>query len=123
MKAATYAHAITRLIEAGNDEKKLGDTLVAHLQESGRMKLLPGILAELKASGARNASIAPSVEVAHEHDAHAALTSAKAGGIDAPKAHVNHTLLSGWRARNKGTLIDRSGKRALIDLYRKIANA
>lgn len=123
MKASTYAHAISRLIEGGSDQGKLGDTLVAHLKESGRMKLLPGILAELKASAARNASVADSVEVAHESDAHAALAAAKAEGITASKAHVNHTLLSGWRARSKGTLVDRSGKRALIDLYRKIANA
>ena len=123
MKASTYAHAINRLIEAGNDEKKLGDTLMAHLKESGRLKLLPGILAELNASALRNASVADSVEVAHESDAPAALAAAKAEGVEASKAHVNHTLLSGWRARSKGTLIDRSGKRALIDLYRKIANA
>ncbi len=123
MKAATYAHAISRLIASGTDEGKLGDTLVAHLKASGRMKLLPGILAELTATKARNASVAPSVEVAHEKDAAAALLEAKAEGVHAEKAQVNSSLLSGWRAKSKGTLIDRSGKRALIDLYRKIANA
>ncbi len=123
MKASTYAHAIHRLIESGSDEAKLGDTLVAHLKASGRMKLLPGILAELNANAKRGAMVADTVEVAHEADAHVALAEAKTLGVIASKAHVNHTLLSGWRAKSKGTLVDRSGKRALIDLYRKIANA
>jgi hypothetical protein len=33
---------------------------------------------------------------------------------------VNADLLSGWRLTTADTLIDRSGKRALIDLYRTI---
>ncbi|HRH23969.1 MAG TPA: hypothetical protein PK109_00020 [Candidatus Paceibacterota bacterium] len=122
MKAATYAKAIDRLVEAGTDQAKLAENLLKNLSATGRMKLLPGILGELKAYEARRQAVAPRVEVAHEKDASAALAAAKAEGITAEKAHVNHSLIRGWRARSRGTLVDRSSKRALIDLYRRIAN-
>lgn len=119
---ATYAHAIERLIASGMPEGKIGDNLVAHLKSRGRLKLLPSILAELEASKARNASVVAHVEVAHEKDKAGAIASAKEAGINAEHASVNHSLISGWRAQSKGLLADRSGKRALLDLYRNIGN-
>lgn len=123
MKAVTYATALKRLVADGGDEKKLGDSLIAHLKERGRLKLLPGILAELTADAAKQKKFAPLVEVASEKESAAALKGALAAGIPATHSHVNHSLIRGWRVRTKNALVDRSGKRALVDLYQKIAKA
>jgi len=104
------------------DEKKIVATLVQHLEETGRTKLLPRIARELAILEARRAKLAPQVEVASEGEAHTALAEAKAAGIEVSKATVNHALIKGWRARNGGTLIDKSAKRGLIDIYRNVTN-
>ncbi len=123
MRAATYADALTHAAGSeGADEAKLVSGLIAHLKESGRMKLLPGILLELKRAAARRATLAPSVEAASEGEAKGALAAAAAAGIHAKEVRVNPSLISGWRARGGGTLIDQSGKQALVDLYRHITN-
>lgn len=118
----TYARALTNLLAKGADESKIVSNLVAHLKSVGRMKLLPRILRELKAMGVRNHSSASVVEVAHEKDSGSALTRAAAEGVEAKHTVVNASLLSGFRARGKGILVDHSGKRALIDLYRKVVS-
>ncbi len=123
MKASTYAKAIERLIASGESEAKIGDNLIAQLKSRGRLKLLSGILSELTLMKARGTTVAPRVEVAHDKDAVQALTEARMLGIDAKEAHVHHALISGWRAQNKGLLVDRSGKRALLDLYRNVTKA
>ncbi|MEK7602236.1 MAG: F0F1 ATP synthase subunit delta [Patescibacteria group bacterium] len=118
-----YAKALTQLAHSeGADTKKLVEQLVKELTASGRTKLLPEILRELRVLEAKEAKRAPSVEVAHEKESTEALAEAKKLGIEVSKAHVNHALISGWRARSGGTLIDRSAKRGLIDLYRKVTN-
>lgn len=117
---AAYAKALERLIEAGHDEAKAVEKLVANLAARGRLKLLPLIRAELQASHARKSLTNARIEVASEHEKHAALAAAKAEGIEAHDAVVNPALLKGWRARKGGIQVDRSGKRALIDLYRRI---
>lgn len=116
----TYAQALTRLARNGMDDTTLVQNLVAHLKRTGRLKLLPAILRALKRQLARDASVGPNVEVAHKDEAVAALAAAKALGISVEAAQVNPALLSGWRATDKGKLVDRSGKRALVDLYERI---
>jgi F0F1-type ATP synthase delta subunit len=123
MLQTTYAKAIDRLVASGTNQGGIADSLVAHLKSRGRLKLLPGILNELKASEARHKTSDARVEVASEKESAAALRAAKEAGIDVAQAHVNHSLLHGWRAQTKGMLIDRSGKRALLDLYRRITDA
>ncbi len=116
-----YAKAIDDLSRReGAKGKELVAQLVAHLATTGRRKILPGILRELKTLEARRAKHAPFVEVAHASEAEHALTQAKKEGIEATKTHVNPSLVSGWRARSGGILIDRSAKRGLIDLYRAV---
>jgi len=117
-----YAIALSRQHAAGTDEKALVDGLVAHLKAAGRMKLLPGILRELRALMAQRAKLAPSVEAASEGEKAPALAAARAAGIDASEATVNPSLIRGWRARAGGTLVDRSAKQALVDLYQRITN-
>lgn len=117
-----YALSLKESLARGTDEAKLVDGLMQHLKEEGRMKLLPGILRELKALDARSRVNAGVVEVASEAEAVSALSAAKAEGIEAATATVNPSLIRGWRARKEGTLIDRSAKQALVDLYQKITN-
>ena len=118
-----YAQALSRLSHTeGAKTATLSKELMKHLTETGRLKLLPGILRELKILEARKAKLAPSVEVASEAEAHDAIAQAKKEGIEVTKAHVNHALIRGWRARTGGTLVDRSAKRGLIDLYRNVTS-
>ena len=117
-----YARILEAVAEQGTEaeaEEAFGK-LVAHLKSAGRMKLLPQIARELTRLSARRRALKPKVEVAHEKEAAEALKAARAEGIDAPKAIVNPSLIRGWRARGGGKLIDRSAKRALIDIYQKI---
>lgn len=117
-----YAQAITAQVSKGADESALFANLVTHLKAKGRMKLLPKILAELTALKARSRVSATTVEVASEKESDAALAEARALGFDASAALVNPSLITGWRARKGSTLVDNSGKRALLDLYRRITS-
>ena len=118
-----YATVVTRLLASGRKEDEIVGNLVKHLKAKGRVKLLPGILRALKIQMERNKTLGATVEVASKEEAKAALAEAKALGIDAEEATVNPILLSGWRARTEGVLVDRSGKRALTDIYRGIVKA
>lgn len=73
------------------------DELKKHLERTGRVKLLPRILAELKERAAREAKLAPRKETAKE----------------------NPDLISGWRTIENGVLTDRTGKRALVSIYQR----
>lgn len=115
-----YASAIERLLTKGVKEDAVMKNLMAHLKEKGRVKLLPSILRALKTSVERTRITGSVVEVAHKADGAHALREAKIAGIDAEAVVVNEALLSGWRGRAKGVLVDRSGKRALTDLYQRI---
>ena len=117
-----YAQALAQSIARGTDEAKLVDGLMAHLKEEGRMKLLPGILRELKRLDARTRTLAPTIEVSSEEEAAEALKEANDAGINATQIVVNPSLIRGWRAREGSVLVDRSAKQALVDLYQKITN-
>lgn len=71
---------------------------IAHLKRTGRMKLLPSVLRELRIEEARANKLAPRMETS----------------VDNP------SLISGWRKLENGVLTDRSAKSALIDIYRNI---
>ena len=115
-----YAEVIDRAVSSGKDEKELVEGLVAHLTREGRMRLLPGILRELKMRLARSEKRAAVLEVASADEKASATVEAKAAGIEAKQVQVNPSLISGWRARSAGRLLDHSGKSALIEIYRNI---
>lgn len=117
-----YAQALSRSLARGTDEAKLIDGFMKHLKEEGRMKILPGVLRELKALSAKNAKLGSSLEVASEGERAGAIAAARAAGIETDSVTVNPDLIKGWRARNGGVLVDRSAKQALVDLYQKITN-
>jgi len=117
---AHYAIALRNTIASGMDEAKAVDGLIALLKKEGKMKLLPGIVRELRNLEARAQVLAPKVEVAHKADEAEALAEAAKHGIIAKHASVNHALVSGWRAQANGKLVDRSGKRMLTDIYQNV---
>jgi hypothetical protein len=119
---STYASALVNRVASGQDEAHAVKSLVANLKATGRMKLLPHILTELKQLRARSAKRGARVEVASEHEKAYALKEAAALGIVAEHATVNHALIRGWRAQKDGTLIDRSAKRMLIDIYQNVVS-
>lgn len=116
-----YAKALSELIKGGMKEEDAFKKLMAHLKESGRIKVLPQLLRELRTQDERQRSRGPLLEVASEEEAENAESEAKKKGVTA-KAVVNPTLIRSWRLTTVDTLIDRSGKSALIDLYRKVTH-
>lgn len=121
MNARVYAQALSTLsAQEGARADVLVKQLVESLKKNGRLKLLPHILRALRTTALQQKSLSPLVEVAHKEDAAHALTSARIHGIDAKEASINPSLIRGWRARARGTLVDASGKRALVELYRNI---
>jgi len=121
MNARAYAQALYELSKKkGIRGSALVKNLVRSLAATGRLKLLPHILRELRKMEAQNRSFEPIVEVAHKEDGARAVKAAKAFGIETKRASINPTLIRGWRARKGGMLVDASGKRNLIELYRNI---
>jgi F0F1-type ATP synthase delta subunit len=98
------------------------EKLLAHLKSSGRTKLLPGILRELKVLETRTESGATHLEVASEKEEARARTALHKEGIVPTHVTIQPNLVSGWRARSKNALVDCSGKRGLIDLYRTVTH-
>ncbi len=119
-----YAAKIAELAQLDESRAMAAvEKLIGELKARGEEKQLVELLRELKTAFARHAALAPVVEVGRKEDEAAALRAAHESGITAKHAVVNPSLIRGWRARSGGTLVDRSGKRALIDLYRKVTRA
>lgn len=112
----TYAQVIGRAVRKGEPEDALLKRLFAHLEVTGRMKLLPGILRELRAQVKHARKQAPVLEVASTDEE----ARARAEGANAKTVVVNEALVSGWRERSGSSLTDRSGKTALVEIYRNI---
>lgn len=118
-----YAQAMASMSRsAGQDVATLVNGLVKHLKASGRMKLLPGIVRELKRENNRNEKLAPVLEVASSAEEAGAKATLSKAGVAVEKIIVNPSLIRGWRARAGGLLWDHSAKRALTDIYKKITN-
>lgn len=73
------------------------EQLMAHLKRTGKVKLLPSLLGELRKRAERERVRAPKKETAQE----------------------NPSLISGWRSFENGMLTDRTGKRALLEMYQR----
>ena len=74
------------------------ESFIAHLKRTGRIKLLPEVLRELQTEAARQSKLISKKETVMQ----------------------NPSLVSGWRSIEDGKLTDRSGKGALIAIYRNI---
>ena len=118
----TYTRLLEVAAESADEAEASAavDKLVAHLKVVGRLKMLPSIAHELRKIKARRMALSPRVEVASAEDKASALAGAKAQGFTVTEATVNPSLVSGWRVQGHGKLVDRSGKRALVEIYKKI---
>ena len=114
-----YAKAIDSLVRKGMPEKEVFEKLRTHLKASGRMKILPQLLRELRMQEERKSTRAVVLEVASSEEIKEAEAAAAKEGYQV-NATVNPSLIRGWRLVSDTTLVDRSGKRALIELYRSI---
>lgn len=118
----TYTHVLESVAEL--EDASAADAavhkLILHLRSAGRMRMLSEIVRELRKIAARKHALRPRIEVAHEKETAEALAAAAAYGISAPHALVNPALVNGWRAQKAGVLVDRSAKRALVDIYQNI---
>ena len=74
------------------------EVFIAHLKRTGRLKLLPHVLHELRGQEARARLLAPRKETVAD----------------------NPSLINGWRSIEDGKLTDHSGKGALIEIYRNV---
>ena len=117
-----YTRLLTVLAES--EDATMADEAVAklvlHLKSTGRIKLLSGIAQRLRTIAAHRARRAARVEIAHARESSSALAAAATHGIDAAHAVVNPSLISGFRAQKGGLLVDRSAKRALLELYQNL---
>jgi F0F1-type ATP synthase delta subunit len=118
-----YAQAIAHMhATSDKDEATLMSGLVRHLKATGRLKLLPRIVIELKNLSLRAAKLAPTLEVATSSEEKGAKEVLTRQGVHVEHTIVNPSLIRGWRARSNGLLWDRSAKRALTDIYKQITN-
>ncbi len=114
-----YAQALLTMAHS-TDEATLVQGLVKTLKADGRMKLLPGIVRELKLLSAREAKLAPVLEVSSSKEEAAAKAVLKKEGIEVSETRVTPSLIQGWRVRANGLLWDHSAKRSLLDIYKHI---
>lgn len=74
------------------------EAFIAHVTRTGRLKLLPRVLRELRIEEIRAKKLTLKKETVTE----------------------NPSLISGWRTLENGILTDRTGKSALIAIYKNI---
>ncbi len=117
-----YAQAVIELEAKGVKTPELTKHLIAHLTKAGRLKLLPKILRELKKIDARHAKEWSALEVASDADTAHAKKELESMGVHVGEVKKNPSLIKGWRILQKDTLIDRSAKKSLVNLYTNITN-
>lgn len=118
-----YAQALFNLLHRSEeDSEQLFAKLEAHLDTVGRTKLLPHIYRELHKLETAEERQKESIEIAREADRNSATVELTSLGIVGEPV-VNPSLITGWRAKGNGSLIDHSGKRALLDLYQQITTS
>jgi len=74
------------------------DAFIAHVKRTGRLKLLPEVLRELKREELRAKKTGERIETAQE----------------------NPSLISGARTIKNGLLTDTTGKRTLLEIYKNV---
>jgi F0F1-type ATP synthase delta subunit len=119
-----YAQALWQLIEGGMQPKKALDAMVASLKVRGREALLPRIARAFERLAQRemrkNAVV---VSVAHEKDGNAAKREVKdlldqigASAKDI-EMKIDASLIGGWQFEGRGSFVDRSFKKSLLEMY------
>jgi F0F1-type ATP synthase delta subunit len=125
-----YAQALWKVIHAGTPAHKAVQALTETLKAHGRIALSPRIakafarIAE-RESGREGAvlTVAREKDERHAH-AEAKKVLAEMGvEIQDLKTEVDDTLIGGWRLEGRGTLIDASYKKHLLDIFSSVTGA
>jgi F0F1-type ATP synthase delta subunit len=121
-----YAQALWKMIEGGMKHQDAVRSLRDKLASGGRENLLPRIAhAFARIAERENNKSKIRVYVAHQRDAHHAMTEAKKAlariGIDDAEmeTHIDETLIGGWRLEGKERLLDESYKKHLLSIYNR----
>lgn len=131
-----YAQALWKVIQAGTSAQKAVHALTDTLKARGRLALSPRIAKAFGRIAARESAREGLVlTIAQESDQHHAHAEAKkvfaeigVVGNDMPahaglKTEVDDTLIGGWRLEGRGTLIDASYKKQLLDIFSSVTGA
>ena len=112
-----YAQALVAIIKKGGDAEKAASSLKDVLVRRKQLSLAPRIARALSRE-AEKAARAPQelLLVAREGDEAKARKESKVTG----EMRVDSTLIGGWRAISKDTLVDASHKSQLQALYRRL---
>lgn len=114
---SAYAQALVRVVENGKSVKDAIASLSEALKRQGRTELLPKVVRALRRMAEREKASRPRVYVAHEKDGKAAFT---ASGLAEADVCIDETLIGGWRAESKESLMDMSFKKQLLSIYSSI---
>ncbi|MBI4079859.1 F0F1 ATP synthase subunit delta [Candidatus Kaiserbacteria bacterium] len=122
----TYAEALWKLIEDGEQPKKAVAKLKVYLEARGRVNLLPKIArafariaARERARSAVMISVARQKDVAKaEREARAILTELGATAADLD-VRLDDSLVGGWRLEGRERLVDASFKKSLLSIYNR----
>lgn len=126
MKAQQYAEALYRAAHSNHttDAGTLVDRLVTIVRERGHLRLLPAITREYEMLVTmRSTSDEAHVRVARttDNDTHHARIARDLATLGAPeqpvRVVVDETVIGGYSVEANGTRIDRTYKRALLELY------
>jgi len=130
MKAQQYAEALYRAAHGHHavDADTLVERLVAIVREHGHLRLLPAIVREYDTLvKMRSTSDEAHVRVARpqDRDGHAERIARDLATLDAA-AHpvrvvVDETVIGGYAVEANGSRIDRTYKRALLELYSSLS--
>jgi F0F1-type ATP synthase delta subunit len=117
--ADQYAH----ILETLPQDHSGADRFISFLKRRGHLKLLPAILSAYARLEAKSAKVATDViVVARDADQESAKIAAAKYGAHNAKLVVDHSVIGGWRFTGKSLLVDRTYKRALLDLYRTMTS-
>jgi len=132
MKASWYAEALYRALEGKNesDSKKIFARFRNVLSARGHDRLLPSVAHELEKIMAREKDRNEVVLVTADNKSvskwsHAYDHYEKEGTIPEHSTRrdaVDETIIGGFQIKMKGTLIDGSYKKSLVELYRSITS-
>jgi F0F1-type ATP synthase delta subunit len=123
---ATYASVLMRLIETGMTPEQALSAVQKHLEEKGRIQLMPKLALALKRLQERDATRSTmTLSVGRANDSAQALreaerTLAEMRVTDTDLCEtVDETLIGGWRLEGRGLLVDKSWKSSLLSLYNR----
>lgn len=117
----SYAQALWRLIDAGNDPKEAVRRIHESLEKSGRVALMPRIARAISRIAERAVRSRPTLTIASETDRNAKVAEARTK-LSIPEetiVRIDESLVGGWRYEERGRLVDTSYKGQLLDIYNR----